>query len=82
MHDKFKELLGHYTVDSTHIEPLSIQLGYTWDNLTQTNSNEKKSLSIKLNEVEGEFYSGKLSFALLTLYPELVRIALAFKNKS
>ena len=74
MHDKFKELLGHYTVDSTHIEPLSIQLGYTWDNLTQTNSNEKKSLSIKLNEIEGEFYSLRKRHALgqvsLDIYDE------------
>ena len=50
-------------------------MGYTWDNLIQTNSNEKKSLSIKLNEVEGEFYSLRKRHALgqvnLDIYDEL-----------
>ena len=57
MHDKFKELLHDYTIDADHIEPLSIQLRYTWENLTETNTSEKKALSLKLNEVEEEFYN-------------------------
>ena len=57
MHGKFKELLNDYTIDSDHIEPLSIQLGYTWENLTKSNTSEKKSLSIKLKEVDDEYYS-------------------------
>jgi site-specific DNA recombinase len=57
MHDKFKELLANYTIDASHIEPLKIQLQYTWENLTENNSSEKKALSNKLNEVEEEFYN-------------------------
>jgi len=57
MHDKFKELLTHYTINSSLIEPLSIQLGYTWQNLNESNTSEKKLLSYKLNEVEEEFYN-------------------------
>ena len=64
MHDKFKELLTAYTIDSTHIEPLSIQLGYTWENLTETNTSEKKSLANKLKEVEEEFYNLRKRHAL------------------
>jgi DNA invertase Pin-like site-specific DNA recombinase len=74
MHDQFKELLSQYTIDSTHIKPLSIQLGYTWDNLTQTNTNEKKSLSMNLKEVEESFYSLRKRHALgqvsLAIYEE------------
>lgn len=57
MHSKFKELLSGYTIHSDHIEPLKIQLRYTWDNLTETNTSEKKALSLKLNQVEEEFYN-------------------------
>ena len=57
MHDKFKELLTDYTINSSLIEPLSIQLGYTWQNLNESNTSEKKLLSYKLNEVEEEFYN-------------------------
>ena len=57
MHDKFKELLRHYTIDADHIEPLAIQLRYTWENLSESNTSEKKALSLKLNDVEEEFYN-------------------------
>lgn len=57
MHDKFKELLSNYTIDENHIEPLKIQLHYTWENLTETNTSDKKIVSLKLNEVEEEFYN-------------------------
>jgi len=52
MHDKFKELLSTFTVSEDFIEPLIIQLRYTWDNLTESNTGEKKALSAKLNEVD------------------------------
>lgn len=52
MHDKFKEHLEYYTIDERFIEPLIVQLRYTWDNLTENNSNDKKALSAKLNETE------------------------------
>jgi site-specific DNA recombinase len=52
MHDKFKELLSDYTISEKYIEPLITQLGYTWDNLTESSKGEKQSISTKLNEVE------------------------------
>ena len=74
MHDKFKELLASYTVDSAQIEPLSTQLRYTWENLTETNTSEKKALSLKLNEVEEEFYNLRKRHAIgsvsLDIYEE------------
>jgi site-specific DNA recombinase len=74
MHDKFKELLRNYTVDSAHVEPLAIQLRYTWDNLTESNTSEKKALSLKLNEVEEEFYNLRKRHAIgsvsLDIYEE------------
>ena len=67
MHDKFKELLANYTIDSSHIEPLKIQLQYTWENLTESNSSEKKALSLKLNEVDEEFYNLRKRHAIGTV---------------
>ncbi len=55
MHDKFRELLSYFTVKSSHIEPLKTQLLYTWDNLTQTNTSEKKGLSLQLNSTQEEY---------------------------
>ena len=52
MHDKFKELLSTYTISDEFIEPLILQLSYTWDNLTESNTGDKKALSAKLNEIE------------------------------
>ena len=57
MHKKFNELLTNYTIDSDHIEPLKIQLRYTWENLTESNTSEKKVLSLKLKEVDEDFYN-------------------------
>ncbi|CAN5408691.1 recombinase family protein [soil metagenome] len=57
MHEKFREFLGDYTINADHVEPLQIQLRYTWDNLTESNTGEKKALSLKLNEVEEEYYN-------------------------
>ncbi len=67
MHSKFKELLSNYTIDSTHIEPLEIQLRCTWENLTETNTSEKKALSLKLNGVEEEFYNIRKRHAIGTI---------------
>ena len=52
MHNKFKELLSDYTISEKYIEPLIMQLGYTWDNLTESSKSEKQSIATKLNEVE------------------------------
>ena len=74
MHDKFEEVLSNYTVESAHVEPLSIQLRYTWENLTETNTSEKKALSLKLSEVEEEFYNLRKRHAIgsvsLEIYEE------------
>ncbi len=67
MHEKFRELLSHYTINSTHIEPLKVQLQYTWDNLTETNTSEKKGLSLQLNAVEEEFRTLRKRHALGTV---------------
>ena len=67
MHGKFKELLADYTIDSSHIEPLKIQLQYTWENLTESNTSEKKTLSLKLNEVDEEFYNLRKRHAIGTV---------------
>jgi site-specific DNA recombinase len=67
MHNKFKELLANYTIDSSHIEPLKIQLQFTWENLTESNSSEKKTLSMKLNEVEEGLYNLRKRHAIGTV---------------
>ena len=64
MHCKFRELLQHYTIDSSHIEPLQVQLHYTWENLVETSTSEKKSLSLKLNSIEEEFYNLRKNHAI------------------
>ena len=59
MHEKFKDLLSNYTIEKSHIEPLKMQLRYTWENLTENNANEKTSISLKLNETEQKLYNLK-----------------------
>ena len=60
-------MLATYTIDSSHIEPLKIQLGYTWENLTESNTSEKKALSLKLNEVDEDFYNLRKRHAIGTV---------------
>lgn len=64
MHTKFKELLTHYEVDSSHLELLKAQLGYTWENLTETNTSEKKRFSLQLTAAEEEFKTLRKRHAL------------------
>lgn len=64
MHEKFRRLLSRFTIDSAHIEPLKAQLAYTWENLTETNTSEKKGLSLQLNAVEEEFRTLRKRHAL------------------
>jgi site-specific DNA recombinase len=56
MHRKFREVLADYTVKEHHLDPLSVQLGYTWENLTASTTSEKKSIANKLTEVEKGLY--------------------------
>lgn len=55
MHSKFHELLSQYEINPAYLEPLKAQLGYTWENLTETNTSEKKGLSLQLHSAEEEF---------------------------
>ena len=64
MHDKFKELLSSYTISNEFIEPLIVQLRYTWDNLTESNTGDKKALSAKLNELDKNLYEMEKNHAL------------------
>ena len=64
LHDKFKELLNDFTIDSSHIDPLKVQLQYTWENLNETNSSHKKSLSLKLNELDNNLHEMEKNHAL------------------
>ena len=64
MHTKFRELLSNYELKSTYLEPLKVQLGYTWQNLTETNTSEKKGLSLHLNTAEEEFKALRKRHAL------------------
>lgn len=64
MHSKFRELLSRYEISSTFIEPLKNQLQYTWDNLTETNTSEKKGLSLQLNSLQNEFQTVRKRHAL------------------
>ena len=52
MHTKFRELLNTFSVSEKVIDPLKRQLHYTWDNLTESNSDFKKSLSLKAHELD------------------------------
>ena len=74
MHNKFEELLSNYTVNTAFVEPLEKQLRNTWENLTETSTSEKKALSLKLNEVEEEFYNLRKRHAIgsvsLDIYEE------------
>jgi site-specific DNA recombinase len=71
MHEKFKELLKQYTISPTHIEPLKLQLKYTWENLTEQNSGTKKALTLKLNKVEEDFYNLRKRHALGTVLEDI-----------
>ena len=64
MHEKFKEHLQTYTIDSINVEPLKRQLQYTWENLTEQSTSEKKVISLKLNEVDQDFYNMKKQYAI------------------
>lgn len=71
MHGKFKELLEDYTIRADHIEPLKVQLGYTWENLTDQSSGEKKALTMQLNQLDEEFYNLRKRHALGKVVEEI-----------
>jgi site-specific DNA recombinase len=85
MHNKFKSFLNEFTIDAKYIEPLKLQLQYTWDSLTERNTSDKKSLSLKLNEVEESFYNLRKRHAIgaisLEVYEEFSTEMKASKQK-
>ncbi len=64
VHEKFRELLSNYTINDTRIDLLKVQLQYTWDNLTESNTSEKKGLSLQLNAAQEEFHTLRKRHAL------------------
>lgn len=84
MHTKFEDLLSDYTIDSTHIEPLKLQLAYTWENLTESSTSEKKGISLKLHKVEEDFYNLRKSHSIgkinLEVYEEFSKEMEELKN--
>jgi site-specific DNA recombinase len=52
MHGKFQELLNKYTLEKKWLDPFKVQLQYTWNNLTENRSDLKKSIALKINEIE------------------------------
>lgn len=71
MHSKFKELLSTIEVRQSFIAPLKIQLQYTWENLTETNTSEKKRLSLQLNTLTEEYQLVRKRFALGIISPDV-----------
>jgi site-specific DNA recombinase len=64
MHDKFKELLKSFTISDLFIEPLKVQLINTMENLSENNSDLKKSISAKVNDIENNLYDMEKNHAL------------------
>lgn len=67
MHDKFLELLASCQISPNYIEPLKLQLGYTWENLTETNTNDRKSLAVQLHLAKEELKTLRKRHALGTI---------------
>jgi len=54
-----------YTFHSKYVELCKLSLHqYTWDNLTETNTSEKKRLSLQLNSLQSEFQTLRKRHAL------------------
>lgn len=64
MHARFREFLKQYEVNSAFLAPLKDQLGHAWENLTETNTSEKKALSLQLNQAQEEFQTLRKRHAL------------------
>ena len=51
MHDKFKGVLDFYSIDPKLLEPFKVMLQRTFENLSENNSDLKRSLSQKINDI-------------------------------
>ncbi len=52
MHQKFEDLLSNLCFKEVLIEPIKIQVGYTFENLTQDQRESERILKTKLNELK------------------------------
>ncbi|HLG34798.1 MAG TPA: recombinase family protein, partial [Bacteroidia bacterium] len=64
LHEMFSRLLQNYRVDSTYKGLLKEQLEFTYNNLTEKNTDFKKELTSKLGELETKIKSVKERFAV------------------
>ena len=64
LHEMFSRLLQNYRVDSTYNGLLKEQLEFTYNNLTEKNTDFKKELTSKLGELETKIKSVKERFAV------------------
>ena len=54
MHQKFEELLSNLRFNEVLIEPIKIQVGYTFENLTQDQRESERILKAKLIELQSK----------------------------
>jgi site-specific DNA recombinase len=63
MHEKFQEYLNTYKIVQEYLEPLKKQMEYTYSNLTDYNSDEKRVIATKLGEVREKLNKVEERFA-------------------
>ena len=63
MHKKFEQIMSEFTVAENYIEALRKQMEYTFFNLTDSNSDEKRVLTGKLNDVNDKLNKVEERFA-------------------
>lgn len=63
MHEKFQKYLSSFTVIQEYLEPLKLQMQYTYHNLTDANSGEKRVIATKLGEVKEKLAKVEERFA-------------------
>ena len=81
LHDLFRHLLGSYSVSEDFNEALKEQMQYTYHNLTDANSDEKRELkkklseaTEKLNKLEERFAYGEIERELYLKVSEKCRV--------
>lgn len=64
MHDKFQEYISSYSISEALIEPLKLQLSYTFSSMNEGSEKEKQLLESKLKEVKQKIETVEERFAL------------------
>ncbi|MDB5223931.1 MAG: putative bacteriophage resolvase/recombinase [Chitinophagaceae bacterium] len=64
MHDKFQDYISSFSINESFIEPLKLQLSYTFSSMNQGSEKEKLSLENKLKEVGQKIDKVEERFAL------------------